>query len=148
MRILYLCLAFVAGAATSVQVPVNAALRTNLSHPMQATFVSFTVGMLAALICCLVVGSPWPSGENLSRIPWWAWFGGVLGMIYVGTAIIVSPKIGVAPMLSTVIAGQMVASMLIDHFGLLHAPSFQATPLRLAGALLVAVGAAIMTIGK
>jgi transporter family-2 protein len=84
----------------------------------------------------------------LSRIPWWAWFGGMLGMIYVGTAIIISPKIGVAPMLSMVIAGQMVASLLIDHFGLLHAPLFQATPLRLVGALFVAVGAAIMTIGK
>jgi transporter family-2 protein len=51
-------------------------------------------------------------------------------------------------MLSMVIAGQMVASLLIDHFGLLHAPLFQATPLRLVGALFVAVGAAIMTIGK
>ncbi|MDB5341859.1 MAG: hypothetical protein JWP89_236 [Schlesneria sp.] len=148
MRILYLCLAFVAGAAASLQVPVNAALRTNLTHPMQATFASFVVGMLASLVCCLVLGSPLPSADSMSRIPWWAWFGGVLGMIYVGTAIVVSPKIGVAPMLSMVIAGQMVASMLIDHFGLLQAPLFHATPLRLVGALLVAVGAAIMTIGK
>lgn len=148
MRILYLCVAFVAGAATSLQVPVNAALRTNLTHPMQATFVSFAVGMLASLVCCMVAGSPLPTADSLSRIPWWGWFGGLLGMMYVGTAIVISPKIGVAPMLSMVIAGQMVASILIDHFGMLHAPLFPATPLRLVGAILVAAGAAIMTIGK
>jgi transporter family-2 protein len=148
MRMLYLCLAFIAGGATSLQVPVNAALRTNLAHPMQATFVSFTVGLVASLICCLVTGSPLPSAENLSRVPWWAWFGGVLGMLYVGSSIVISPKIGVAPMLSMVIAGQMVMSLLIDHFGLLHAPLFPTTPFRLVGAILVAVGAALMTIGK
>jgi len=148
MRLLYLVMALIAGAATSMQVPVNAALRTNLSHPMQATLVSFTVGMLLSLICCVAVGSPPPTAAALARIPWWAWCGGVLGTLYVGSSIILSPKIGVAVMLSMVIAGQMLMSLVIDHYGLAHAPHYAMTPQRILGAVLVTLGATVMAFGK
>jgi transporter family-2 protein len=148
MRFLYLGLAFIAGAATAAQVPVNAALRSHLAHPIQATFISFAVGMLGSLALCFVFGSPAPSVSTLSRIPWWAWCGGLFGALYVGSAIILSPRIGVAAMLSMVIAGQMVMSLLIDHYGLLSAPTYRTTSQRLLGAGLVAIGAAIMSLGK
>lgn len=148
MRIFYLCLAFVAGAATSAQVPVNTALRSHLAHPIQATFISFAVGMLGSLVLCFVFGGPPPSALTLARIPWWAWCGGLLGALYVGSSIVLSPKIGVAAMLSMVIAGQMVMSLLIDHYGLLNAPTYRTTSQRLLGAGLVAIGAAIMSLGK
>lgn len=148
MRLLYLLMALVAGAATSLQVPVNATLRRHLAHPMQATLVSFTVGTLISLICCLILGSPPPTGGGLSRIPWWAWCGGILGTLYVGSSIVLSPKIGVAAMLSMVIAGQMLMSLVIDHYGLAQAPVYALTPQRIVGAVLVAIGAAVMAYGK
>ena len=132
----------------SLQVPVNAALRTHLSHPMQATLISFTVGMFVSLAYCAIAGSPLPTTDGLSRIPWWAWCGGILGTLYVGSSIVLSPKIGVAAMLSMVIAGQMLMSLVIDHFGLLHAPVHPITLPRIAGAVLVALGASVMTFGK
>lgn len=148
MRLLYLLVALVAGAATSLQVPVNATLRTHLAHPLQATLVSFTVGTLLSLICCLVLGSPPPTGAVLSRIPWWAWCGGIFGTLYVGSSVVLSPKIGVAAMLSMVIAGQMLMSLVIDHYGLARAPIYALTPQRIVGAVLVALGAAVMAYGK
>ena len=148
MRSVFLGLAMLAGAATAVQVPVNAALRSHLAHPMQATLISFTVGMLISLVYCLVSGSPMPSLAVLSQIPWWAWTGGILGALYVGSAIVLSPKIGVAAMLSMVIAGQMVMSLVIDHYGLIQAPVYSISPMRLAGAVLVAAGAALMAFGR
>lgn len=148
MRLLYLAMALVAGAATSLQVPVNATLRSHLAHPLQATLVSFAVGTLLSLICCLTLGSPLPTGAVLSRIPWWGWCGGILGTLYVGSSIVLSPKIGVAAMLSMVIAGQMLMSLVIDHYGLAHAPVYALTPQRIAGAVLVASGAAVMAFAK
>lgn len=148
MRLLYLLMALVAGAATSLQVPVNATLRTHLAHPLQATLVSFTVGTLLSLICCLALGSPLPSAAVLTRIPWWGWCGGILGTLYVGSSIVLSPKIGVAAMLSMVIAGQMLMSLIIDHYGLAQAPVYSLTPQRVVGAVLVALGATVMAFGK
>lgn len=148
MRYLLLFFAFAAGAATSVQIPVNASLRTHLSHPMQATFVSFAVGMLVSLSFCLAAGSSLPTAGGLAKIPWWAWTGGILGTLYVASSVVLSPKIGVAAMLSMVIAGQMVMSMLIDHFGLLNAAVYPVTPQRFVGAVLVAFGASVMAFGK
>lgn len=148
MRYLLIFFAFVAGAATSVQIPVNASLRTHLSHPMQATFVSFAVGMLVSLAYCLAAGSSLPTASGLAKIPWWAWTGGILGTLYVASSVVLSPKIGVAAMLSMVIAGQMIMSMLIDHFGLLNAAVYPVTPQRFVGAVLVAIGASVMAFGK
>lgn len=148
MRLLYLLMALVAGAATSLQVPVNSTLRTHLAHPLQATLVSFAVGTVLSLICCLLLGSPPPTILVLSRIPWWAWCGGVLGTLYVGSSIVLSPEIGVAAMLSMVIAGQMLMSLVIDHYGLAQAPIYAITPQRVVGAVLVALGATVMAFGK
>jgi len=148
MKFLFLVLAFVAGAATSLQIPVNTELRRQLSHPMQATFVSFAVGMLISLAYCLFSGSSVPSLAVLSRAPWWVWCGGVLGTLYVWSSVVLSPKIGLAAMLSMVIAGQMLMSLAIDHFGHLNAAVYPATPQRVVGAVLVIAGAAVMSFGK
>lgn len=141
-------LALAAGAATALQVPVNAGLRQHLAHPMQATLASFTVGMIASLLYCFMAGASRPAISTLVEIPWWSWCGGLLGTVYVGLSIVLSPRIGLAAMLSMVIAGQMVMSLLIDHYGLLHAPIYAVTPGRLLGAVLVIVGAVLMTTGR
>lgn len=148
MKSLFLGIAFLAGAATAVQVPVNATLRTHLGHPMQATFVSFTIGMMISLAYCLAAGSPIPSASVLSRIPWWAWTGGILGTFYVASSIVLSPRIGIAAMLSMVIAGQMLTSLVIDHYGLVNAPVYTISSSRALGAVLVAAGAALMAFAK
>ena len=148
MKYLFLALAFCAGAATAVQVPVNTELRRQLAHPMQATLVSFAVGMLAALVYCLTTCGPMPALANLRQAPWWIWCGGLLGAVYVWSSITLSPKIGMAAMLSMVIAGQMVMSLIIDHYGLWNARIFPTTLPRLIGSLLVIAGAAVMTTGK
>jgi bacterial/archaeal transporter family-2 protein len=148
MKLLFLAIAFVAGATSSVQVIVNAQLRTYLMHPMQATFVSFAVGTLASSVYCLILRSPWPSSMEVTRAPWWVWIGGLLGTLFVWSSIVVSPRIGVAALLCAVVAGQMMASLLIDHFGWFNATPFPVSTQRLLGATLVVMGALVMATGK
>ncbi len=53
---------------------------------------------------------------------WWKFTGGLLGVVYVTAVVIAAPRIGAANALGFIVAGQFVAAMVIDHFGLLGLP--------------------------
>jgi bacterial/archaeal transporter family-2 protein len=148
MKLLFVLIAFVAGATSSFQVVVNAQLRSYLVHPMQATLVSFLVGTFVSGVYCLMLRNPLPALSDVSRTPWWVWIGGLLGTLFVWSSIVVSPRIGVAALLCAVVAGQMLASLMIDHFGWCHATQFPVSAQRLIGAALVVTGAVVMATGK
>lgn len=141
---LFYFLALAAGAGMSFQVIVNAQLRAHLGEPMHASFVSFAVGTIAALIYCLIAGYSWPSMQQVKEAPWWAWIGGLLGLFFIWCSIVLAPRIGVALMLGLVVAGQVAASTVIDHFGLLGATVRPASFGRIAGVVLVVVGVSLV----
>lgn len=132
--------AILIGIALPVQSGLNAQLRIGVSHPLLAAFISFLVGTVALLGFNLALRVPLPSGEALGRIPWWHWIGGLLGALYIYAAVILAPRLGAATLVAAIVAGQMVASLLLDHFGLVGYPQQSATPVRLVGALLVIGG--------
>jgi transporter family-2 protein len=56
------------------------------------------------------------------------------------------PRLGAATTLVLVVVGQMVCSLLVDHFGVLGVPQHSASPVRLAGAALLILGVALIRI--
>jgi transporter family-2 protein len=133
-------LAFFAGVVLIVQVGVNTTLRNALGAPVMAALVSFLVGSVALVVFLLVTRAPWPAREQWAAIPWWAWFGGLLGAFYVVSTIIAGPRIGAAALLALIVLGQLVTSLLVDQFGWLGFPQHSMTALRLLGALLLFSG--------
>jgi len=133
---LYL-LAFAAGVVLIVQVGVNTTLRSALGAPVMAALVSFLVGSVALAAFLLLARTPWPAREQWAAIPWWAWFGGLLGAFYVVSTIIAGPRLGAAALLALIVLGQLVTSLLVDHFGWLGFPQHAVTAVRLLGALLL-----------
>ena len=148
MKSLLFLLAVFAGMATSAQAVINTQLRGRLSDPMQAATVSFTVGTILCWLYCLFSRSPIPSLATLRSIPWWMWTGGILGTLYIWTSIVVTRQIGVAAMLGLLVAGQMLTSLTIDHFGLFSTPIRPATLVRVAGAACVVLGVCQMAFSK
>ena len=144
MKSLLFLLAIFAGVATSAQAVINTQLRAKLADPMQAATVSFTVGTILCWLYCLVSRSPLPSLVTVRSVPWWMWTGGALGAFYVWTSIVVTRQIGVAAMLGLLVAGQMLASLVIEHYGLFQAPLRPASLSRVAGAGLVVLGVCLM----
>jgi bacterial/archaeal transporter family-2 protein len=141
---LLLCaLAFAAGVVLVVQVGVNATLRTGLGSPVAAALVSFLVGSVA-LAALLVVTRGWPVRGALAAGPAWAWAGGVLGAFYVVSTIVVGPRLGAAALLSLVILGQLLCSLLVDHYGWLGFPEHPLSLTRLIGAVLLFAGALLI----
>jgi transporter family-2 protein len=144
MLYLYILLTVVAGVAVTLQVGVNSALRLHLNSPVFAAFFSFVIGTIGLLVYALVTRAPWPPIETISKVPAWAWLGGLLGAGYVVTAIIVAPKLGAASLISIIVATQLCTSLLLDHFGLVGFAQHGINISRVAGAVLLIAGVTLI----
>lgn len=141
MELLLVLMAVLAGALVPVQAGLNMLLRQHLSDPTQAAFISFVVGTVVLLAYCLVLRHQWPSLHEMSRIPPVLWIGGVFGAFFVATTIYLGPRIGAATMTAFILAGQLSASLVLDHFGAIGFPEHAVSPWRIVGVVLLAAGA-------
>jgi transporter family-2 protein len=138
-------LGLAAGAGLALQGPVNAALRQDLDAPVAAGAFSFLVATAAMLLVLAAwqaaTRAPRPHAPG-SAMPWWGWAGGLVGATYVTTIPLLIPEIGAATTIGLTVAGQQLASLAVDRWGLLRLARRPLTRTRLAGvaALLVGVG--------
>ncbi|MEY8741217.1 DMT family transporter [Bacillales bacterium AN1005] len=139
MAIILILFAIIAGMALPTQFNVNAQLRNLVGSPITASGISFTVGAISLLVVSL-----FSSGIHIKKdwldAPWWMWTGGLLGAFYVLATTILMPRIGAAATVGYVLVGQVIISVLIDHFGLIGATTHTLSLPRLLGATLVVIG--------
>jgi transporter family-2 protein len=140
----YLLFGFAAGAMLPFQFGINAQLAHWLDSPLRATLVSFAVGTLALLAVALVFVRGVPASDRVADAPWWVWAGGLLGAFYVLGSVVTAPKLGAATLVAVILAGQAVASLLVDHYGWVGFDENPITPGRLLGMALVAAGVALV----
>lgn len=119
-------------------------MMTATGNPLVATFMSFLVGTLAFLVVLPFSGTGWKPFAAATSAPWWAWTAGLMGAFYVGSLVVLVPRLGVAWTFALVVAGQMLFSLLIDSNGWLGVPMQQLSWGKVAGALLIVAGVALM----
>lgn len=137
---LSLVLAMLAGVLIAVQAPTNAILGKASGSPIIAAFISFVVGTIA--LGAFVARTP--SGlfaPELRSVPWYAWIGGLYGAFFVAVAAFGAPRIGVGPLVTAAIAGQLLAGVILDHYGLLGLARQPVGIEKIAGVVLVLLGA-------
>ncbi|MDM7923084.1 MAG: DMT family transporter [Pyrinomonadaceae bacterium] len=139
-----IAVALIAGAVIPTQTALNNKMAGAVSSPILAALVSFLVGTTTILIYALASGERVASLADAKYAPPTAWLGGVLGAFFVASTIILLPRLGVVLTISLVIAGQLIMSLMIDHFGLLGLPVKEISVPRLVGIALVAIGAIII----
>lgn len=139
-------LVVVAGAMTALQAPTNAVLARATGSPVSAALVSFLVGT-AALVLVVSFWAPRPDAAALRALPWWAWVGGLYGAVFVSVAAFAAPRIGVGALLITLIAGQLVVAVLLDHFGAMGLDRRPIDLFRVAGLVLVVAGVVLVRRG-
>lgn len=144
MRWLFILSALLAGAFVPMQAGLNSQLARNLGHPILASFVSLLVGMVALLLCLLVLRVPLPSASVVAQTPWYLWIGGLLGAFLVSATIIVAPVLGAATMIGLVITGQMLTSLFLDQFGFASYPVHPINFWRGVGAILLIFGVVLI----
>lgn len=113
--ILAVAAAFVVGAGTSVQQAFNGRVTRASGSPMSATLVNFMLG--TAILTTIFAGRWTLAGAEPAPLlggPWWAYFGGVVGVIFIGLASWVVPIIGVLVFAVVSIAGQLSGAVILD----------------------------------
>jgi transporter family-2 protein len=147
-RAAWLALALLAGAALPVQGAVNAGLRAELDAPATVGAFSFLVATVAMVLVLAgsmaLAGASAPRTAPLRRVPWWGWLGGLSGASYVTAVFLLIPEIGTAPTIALTVAGQQVASVLVDRYGLFRLPRRPLPAVRLAGVATLLGGVALI----
>jgi len=135
-----LSIAIAVGALLPIQGALNARLGGALPHPMQATLVSYLGGSIACISILLFAQASFPDWRRIADIDWYFYCGGFLGVFFVSGMLYLMPKVGVANMLAAAIIGQLLMSLIFDHFGFFGALVIDITPSRILGVVLLLVG--------
>ena len=138
--IVFLLLAILAGALLPIQAGVNLQLRGLIGHPLTAALVSFVVGAVGLAVAAVAVRAPMWLGGAWGRGEWWHWSGGLLGAVFIVGTIVLAPRLGAATFVAALVAGQMLMSLVLDHYGWVGFAEHAISPLRVVGAVLVVGG--------
>jgi transporter family-2 protein len=139
MRFLLGALVIAAGMLMPAQAGINAEFRRFAGHPLWAGLLNFAVGLTVIALAALLWRLPLPPPGLVAQAPWWAWIGGLCGATLVLSSLIAAPQLGAALLITCLVAGQLLASLVIDHYGWVGYPQRALTLERIVGAALLVV---------
>ena len=139
-QLIFIALAVIAGAVLSLQAGLNVQLGKSVHQPIFAAFASFLIGTIGLLIYLFVLKFDFSTIAETKTVSPIVWIAGILGAFYVAAVIILAPKLGTALTFSLIVAGQMIISLIFDHYGLLGLPVKQINWQRLLGVALLISG--------
>jgi len=125
------------GIAVGVQSPLASMLTQRLGM-FESVFIVHFGGALVAIIPLLFWG-----GGKLNQwrsVPWYAWTAGIFGLVVISAISYMIPRIGVAGSIITIVSGQLLVGMILDHFGWLGADVRPLDATRLIGMGIVLFG--------
>jgi transporter family-2 protein len=143
MKYIWIIMALLSGAFLPIQGGINSRLGKEIASPVHASLISFLVGAVVLFAYTLVMRQP-VQISGLKNAPLYLWSGGLLGAFYVTVIILAFPKIGPALTFGLVVAGQMIISIILDHFNILVAQPHPVNIWKVLGVLLVITGVIIV----
>lgn len=138
--------AILVGAAISAQPAMNALLARSIESPFGASAISIAVAFLSILAVLAMTGAWRINGEMLAEVPWWVFLAGIAGTVFVAGGAVITPVTGALVFFVCIVAGQLIGSMIADHFGAFGLEVRKVSAMRLAGIALVLTGA--IMVGK
>lgn len=151
MNLILLAAAFCIGIAMSAQAAVNSQLAHSIgANSVMAALISFSCGTVVLFTMALAKGGVAGFGATLAALPSqpaWKFLGGFLGAAFVFGTVFLAPRIGLLTLVVLVIAGQLLSSIAIDHFGLINMATRKVSAVRLSGALIVVAGVTVTVFG-
>lgn len=139
-----MAVALLIGAGLSVQVGLNSQVRHYLGDPALAALGNFLVGTVAILVYLTLMRTNWPSMGLLRSVPPVNWAGGLFGAAYVAASALLAPRLGSAPLLALLIGGQLLMSLVLDHYGWIGFAAHEMNLWRVVGAVLLVAGVVLI----
>jgi transporter family-2 protein len=142
-KLIWILVIFATGALLPVQVGLNTRLGKIAGSPVYAALFSFIVGTVVILSYVLVTrqSAVW---SDLKEAPVSVWLGGVIGALYITITILAFPKLGPGLMFGLIVAGQMTASLVLEHKNILVAEPAPINLMKVLGVLLIVAGVVII----
>ncbi len=134
-----LLLTVFAGGLIALQAPINSMLGKSVGT-FAAASVSFVVGTIALILITVLVGGGFGDVGEARHLAWYYLSGGLLGAVYVTTALVAVRSLGAGGVTAATIAGQLTLSLMIDQLGILGVDERAITWERVLGVLLLALG--------
>ena len=142
-KLIWIFIAFLAGASLPLQAGLNARLGKVADNSIYASMFSFVVGTFG-LIVYIVATRQTVSWQGVKDAPLHLWLGGLLGAFYVTVIILALPKLGPGLTFGLAVAGQMVISVMLEHYNVLVAQQNPITAMKMLGIALVVAGVIII----
>jgi transporter family-2 protein len=136
-----------AGALLALQAGANVQLSTALGTPIGASALQLTIGA-ALLIALAALAGGIGAAALLDDVDAWHLVGGLGSAVYITAGILLFPRLGAVTTVGLFVAGQMLASLVLDATGWLGVEPEPADVAAAAGAAAVLVGAAAITRGQ
>jgi transporter family-2 protein len=147
METLFASLSVVAGSLLAVQAGANTQLSKAIGSPFAATLLQLAVGALALTFLAVLSGMLGVVAD-LRSVPWWHAIGGAASAFYVISTILLFPRLGAVVSVGLFIAGQVLASLALDGFGLLGVPRKPIDAPMVVGTLAVFAAATAIVFGQ
>lgn len=128
-----------AGGVVGLQPLINALLGRQIGS-LQAAFLSFAIGTVALAAVVAVASGGYAAMGDVRGVPWYYLIGGLMGAIYVTTALITVRTLGAGGVVAATITGQLTLSVIADRYGWLGAEKRPITTTTLLGIALLAAG--------
>ena len=145
MAVFSFIFAFASGALLSVQAGSNSQLKKSLG-PLPALIVNYFVGVSCIVLCLVFKREAVPGLSKMSSVPWWGWIGGICGAVYGLAAVVLASRMGAATLMALVVTGQLICSVVLDHFGWVGFDVHPAGLWRILGCALMVAG--LILIGR
>jgi len=129
----FVFIALLVGCLFPLQGALNAQLGKVVSHPLHATLISFIGGVIMLLILLIILQHGLPSIEQIKSTHWLNLTGGVYGVIIISSVILLTPRIGITNTIAAMVVGQLVFSVVLDHFGIFGLQERPINSVRLLG---------------
>lgn len=134
--------AVLAGVAAACQGAANGAL-TNRAGLGPTLVLNSLAVMAGSLLLFFLAGGP----RQLSAAagaPWSHYLGGICGFAIIASMAVAVPRIGSALVLALMVLGQGAMALTIDHLGLFGLRQIPLSGTRVAGAVLLVAGVALL----
>jgi transporter family-2 protein len=132
-----------AGGLVAIQAPVNAGLGRSTGGLPAAALVSFSIGTLA--LAAIVILSGRAGGlSSTFDVSWYYLIGGLLGAVYVTTALTAVAAVGAGAVAAATVTGQLTMSVAVDRLGLFGLDQVPLSPQRVIGVVLLLAGTALI----
>lgn len=132
------------GVVLTVHLAMNAAVGAVIGNPRVGNALFWTIGAVTAILIGL---SGWRAGalSGLGQINPILLTAGALGASLVFGIAWLIPQIGAGPLTLCLLLGQILAGLVISHYGLLGSPVQPMSAINIAGAAIMFVGVLLAT---